>query len=147
MGGKNSKKEEEEDEEGLVSYIPFTKESMTKVIQKEEDEKKKALERLNKPKEGRLVDGELRFDDEDDDGSDVNLDKDPALVEGNVLPETDYGSCPKDLLGKPLEEIDRFIKVRVSHPLFIIRMTSPYIILSFHFQAQKQPLFIPNLSA
>ncbi|XP_064620216.1 sodium channel protein 1 brain-like isoform X2 [Lineus longissimus] len=133
MGGKNSKKEEEDDEEGLVSYNPFTKESMTKVLLKEEEEKKKALDRLNKPKEGRLVDGELRFDDEDDDGDDVNLDKDPALVEGNVLPEAHYGTCPRDLLGKPLEEIDRFIKDR-SFIVINTRIKKRYI---YRFSATK----------
>ena len=90
----------------------FTPESYQRLLVKEAVELKKAQERKNRPAEGRLVDGELKFDEEEDEN--FCLDRDPLLVEGNNLPDHLDAIFPLDYYNKPIEEVDQFIKAKVS---------------------------------
>lgn len=91
----------------------FDKESY-KRLEKREHERKVRVEN-NEEEEARLVDGEIVFDE---DGT-AKQDKDPKLADGQTLPEK-MGRFPKELLGVPLEEIDPYIKVKVTYYLYFI---------------------------
>ena len=99
-----------DDQQESYIFIPFSRESFLQLQLREEELKRKADEKKNKPREGRLVDGELKFDD--DEGDEPVLTRDQLLVEGNVLPAT-YGEVPSKLRGIPLEEIDPYITEKV----------------------------------
>ena len=100
--------EEETDEDSI--FAPFTPQSFENILIREAEDKRKAEEKKNAPQEGRLVDGELKFGDDDEEGDgEPKWDRDPALVEGCVLPES-LGKPPKHLL---LEEIDPVLKEKV----------------------------------
>jgi len=104
---KLSNKEEEEDLS--ATFRPFTKQSFYRLCQREQQEKLKASNKRD-VEEGRLVDGEIVFDDLDDDADKIT--RDPKLAEGQALPEK-LGHFPKELEGVPIEEIDPHIKDKV----------------------------------
>ncbi|CAH1797368.1 unnamed protein product [Owenia fusiformis] len=95
-------KEDDEDEE--ESFVLFTRKSYENLVHRDIERKQREKEKA-KPKEGRLVDGELVYDDDDDDDA---KERDPSLVEGNTLP-SQY-ECPKKYYGKALEDLDKAIK-------------------------------------
>ena len=90
----------------------FTPESYERLLIREEEEKRTALEKKNRPAEGRLVDGELKFDDEEEDGP--PMERDPMLMEGNSLPEHLAEIFPPEYYTKPIEDVDQYIKAKVS---------------------------------
>lgn len=102
--------DDEDEGERVLVFTKFTKQSYKRLLEKEEEERKKAEEKAANPQEAKLVDGELKFDDEDEKDK---LEKDPLLVEGNVLPEDLGADFPKELYGKPIEEIDPYLKEKV----------------------------------
>lgn len=85
----------------------FTRESFRRLEKRAHERKVK--EENNEEDEGRLVDGEIVFDED----STTKMDKDPKLADGQPLPEK-MGRFPKELIGVPLEEIDPYIKVKVT---------------------------------
>lgn len=84
-----------------------------KVKEWEEEEK----ERKNQHEEGRLVDGELKFGD-DEGSKDPPPERDLALLEGNPLPDNYSSLFPDDGYGVPMEEIDPYLHYRVSLLIF-----------------------------
>jgi len=108
--GSQNSDNEEEDESSKETFRKFTKQSYIKLIERENEQKRK--EANNGEDEGRLVDGEIVFDDD----GETAPEKDPKLAEGQCLPEN-MGRFPRDLLSIPLEEIDPNIKdkVRLKH--------------------------------
>ena len=100
-----------DDEEEQVYFTLFNQDSYTKQLENEHKAKEKAEANVRNQGEAHLVDGELKFESEEDHGQ--HLKRNPDLVEGNVLPE-DCG-MPKELHGKPLEEIDKLIPDRVGY--------------------------------
>ncbi|XP_060073623.1 sodium channel protein 1 brain-like [Ylistrum balloti] len=89
-----------------LAFRLFTDDSWAKQLQKEEDKRKKE-EKTGGIAEAHLVDGELRFEDDEEE---AKKECDPKLKEGDLLPP-DLGDIFRtDYYGKPLEEIDRFIK-------------------------------------
>ena len=107
---------EEEDEEPVYNFKIFNKKSYAELLRGEREYKRIEKKRKDFPMEGRLVDGELIFDD---DGDENKNDRDPTLVAGNTLPLSMEEDFPPELLGTPLEEIDHYIKdkvcVHISH--------------------------------
>ncbi len=95
----------------------FTPESYDRLLIKEEEDRRLALEKKDKPAEGRLVDGELKFDDDGEDGPPP--DRDPLFIEGNNLPDDIAEIFPSELYSKPLEEIDKYLKAKVRNVCFI----------------------------
>ena len=112
--GENAKegKEGEGAEEEASMYKRFSPATYEFLVQREEEEKRKELEKKNNVEEGRLVDGQLKFGDDDEEQQEEKKDKDPLLVEGNNLPE-DLPPFPKKYYGLPMEEIDPYIKDKV----------------------------------
>ena len=106
----------DEEEEPPCPFRPFTKASYVQLLRREEERKRVEKERKDMPQEGRLVDGELKFGDEDDD--EPPPERDLALVEGNTLPVSMDNMFPAELLGKPVEEIDKYLKDKVGHGNF-----------------------------
>ena len=94
----------------------FTPESYERLLIKEEEEKRTALEKKNRPAEGRLVDGELKFDDEEEEGP--PMERDPMLMEGNSLPEHLAEIFPPEYYTKPIEDVDQYIKAKVRSSFF-----------------------------
>lgn len=84
----------------------FDRASYRRLIEREKAQKLK--EETNEEEEGRLVDGEIVFDED----TSAQQDRDPKLADGMSLPEK-LGRFPRELLGMPLEEIDPFIKDKV----------------------------------
>lgn len=97
--------------EGIYNktFRPFTKKSYEKLLRKEQ-EHKTAKKKNTDSDEGRLVDGEIVFDNDEDDTP--KMTRDPKLVDGQTLPEK-LGRFPKELEGIPLEEIDPYITHKV----------------------------------
>ncbi len=102
--------EEPPAQEECTVFQLFTPESYQKLLTREAEDLKKSLQKRN-PAEGRLVDGELKFDEEEDEG--LHLERDPLLVEGNWLPEHLDTIFPTELYNKPIEEVDQYIKAKV----------------------------------
>lgn len=101
------------EEADLGPYRFFTPASYTKLLIKEASEKKRVEEKKNNIQEGKLVDGELKFGDGEED-EEEQKEFDPALENGSYLSEDTYGDVPNECLGKPLEEIDKYLKDKVS---------------------------------
>ena len=101
----------EEDDDDVLNFALYTKESFQEQLDQEEADRIKAQEKKDRPAEGRLVDGELKFDDDDDDPK--NKERDPNLVEGSYLPEYMTHDFPSEYVGKPIEEIDPNIRDKV----------------------------------
>lgn len=90
----------------------FRERSYIDLLEKEKSQKTKDFDKKHKQKEVHLVDGELKFD-EDDSSEGANTKPDEKLVEGNPLPDH-LGKFPDKLLGQPIEEIDPNITSKVS---------------------------------
>lgn len=96
-----------EEEERLKNpFREFNKDSYRRLLEKEHARRIK--EEKNEEEEGRLVDGEIVFEE----SASTKQDRDPKLADGQSLPEK-LGRFPKELLGMPLEEIDPYIKEKV----------------------------------
>lgn len=102
---------ESEDEDEPSPFRLFTQTSYTELLAREDERKRVEKEKKDSPQEGRLVDGELKFGDDDDD--EPPPERDQALIEGNTLPVSLDGTFPQELFGKPLEEIDKYLKDKV----------------------------------
>jgi hypothetical protein len=111
-----AKKANSDDDDPIqhVTFTVFTKDAYHKQCEKEAVEKKKEAEKGNLFQTAHLVDGELKYGNEDEE-PDVECKKtrDANLVEGNILPDQ-CGIFRTDYYGKPLEEIDKYIKSKVS---------------------------------
>lgn len=102
---------EEESSEGVhKTFRPFTKESYERLVQADIQKRFKENKKANGD-EGRLVDGEIVFDEVEDD---LVKKCDPKLADSQPLPEK-LGRIPKDLEGIALEEIDPHIKDKVRY--------------------------------
>jgi hypothetical protein len=98
---------------------------------KQRESRIKNQERKNSATEGKLVDGEIIYDDKIDliDDIDDNGDKDPTIADGNQLPER-LGKIPEGLLQKPLEEIGiKNFKTRLQFKNCYFFLLDPYISL------------------
>ena len=84
----------------------FDQNSYRRLVEREKSEKLK--KENTEEEEGRLVDGEIVFDED----TSAKIDRDPKLADGMSLPEK-MGRFPRELLGIPLEEIDPYIKDKV----------------------------------
>ena len=93
-------------------FRKFTSESYKLLKEREAEWKRKAAEKKERPSEGRLVDGELVYDEEE--GEEPCLQRDQSMVEGNMLPEHLDQDFPKELFNQPIEEIDTLLKDKVS---------------------------------
>lgn len=107
-----------EDEEDLPRFRIFTPDSYIRLCQREEEERRKEAERRDQPTEGRLVDGELIFNEEDEG---EKIENDPDLLEGNALPTHLAEVFPKELFSQPIEEIDEYIKDKVGKQCYLPR--------------------------
>ncbi|OAF68518.1 Sodium channel protein type 4 subunit alpha B [Intoshia linei] len=87
-------------------YTEFTMEKLDEMRERIEAEKKRKEEGKNMYQEAKLVDGELKFDNQEEDDKPERM---IALVEGNVLPDCYVEIFPKKLLGKPISEIDPYL--------------------------------------
>ena len=106
--------ESDDEENQQIFFTLYTQDSYAKQLENEHKAKEKAEANIKNQGEAHLVDGELKFESEEDHGK--HKTRNPDLVEGNILPE-DCG-MPKELHGKPLEEIDKLITDRVRIILF-----------------------------
>lgn len=97
----------EEAERLKVPFRVFDKDSFRRLVEK--DKARKLREENKEEEEGRLVDGEIVFDE----GTENKQERDPKLADGMSLPES-MGRFPRELSGVPLEEIDPYIKDKVS---------------------------------
>ena len=97
-----------------LKYRIFTPRSYEILLEKEAAEKKRLEEQKNNMQEGRLVDGQLKFGDEDEEEGE-KLENDPLLANGSYLNEEIYGQIPLDLCNQPIEEIDPYLKEQVGH--------------------------------
>ena len=95
----------------IVSFHPFTEDSYRVLVEREAADKARAEDRAARAQEAHLVDGELIFGGEQEEGEKPPP-KNPDLREGNVLRD-EYGVCPPAYFGKPLEEIDKGIRDKV----------------------------------
>lgn len=100
-----------DEEEEETHFRRFTSESYIRLLEREAEAKRKEEERKTRPNEGRLVDGELRFDGDDED--DAVKERNSLLLEGNNLPES-YGEVANEFISTPLEELDPAITDKVS---------------------------------
>ena len=87
----------------------YTKESWDTQVRKEQEHQRK-LDKNDGKAIAHLVDGELKFEDDEEE---AKIDRDPTLAEGNVLPDELSDVFRSDYFGRPVEEIDRFIKDKV----------------------------------
>ena len=97
----------EEPEERPIDRIKLYTEESWKIQVENEIAAQRKFEKTGGVAEAHLVDGELKFDDDEEE---AKRDRDPKLVEGNVLPDELSDIFKSDLYGKPLEEIDKYIK-------------------------------------
>ena len=104
---------DDDDDDIIVKFAPYSTDSYKRQLEQEKIDRLRAQEKKDRPAEGRLVDGELRFDDDDED--EKSKERDPNLVEGSYLPEYMQHDFPSDYIGKPIEEIDPSIKDKVSN--------------------------------
>lgn len=100
----------DDEEEELLVFTRYTEESWNEQIANEHRIKVKEEENRRNQGEAHLVDGELHFDSEEHHGPQKT--RNPNLVEGNTLKEDTEPEFPKELYGKPIEEIDKLIKER-----------------------------------
>ena len=98
----------------LATFKAFTKQSMVRLEEREKELDERDLQRQKQAQVAHLVDGELKFgvDEEEDKLPPEN----PDLREGCAFTKA-YGPFPPRLLGKPIEEIDRGIRDKVSQRL------------------------------
>lgn len=100
----------EEPEERPIDRIKLYTEESWKIQVENEIAAQRKFEKTGGVAEAHLVDGELKFDDDEEE---AKRDRDPKLVEGNALPDELSDVFKSDLYGKPLEEIDKYIKDKV----------------------------------
>ncbi|PAA93328.1 hypothetical protein BOX15_Mlig005983g2 [Macrostomum lignano] len=93
-----------------VEFRPFDEASYQRMLRREEDYKRRVEERKRNGGEGKLVEGEIKFDD-DPEAEDDKVKRDKELTEGCNLPER-LGEFPDELLAQPIEEIDRHLHKR-----------------------------------
>ncbi|XP_076465332.1 sodium channel protein 1 brain-like [Babylonia areolata] len=91
----------------IISFHPFTQDSYKRLVDRQTSEKLRQKRAASKAQEAHLVDGELIFGAEDEEGRPPPS-RNPDLVEGHVLRD-EYGVFPPAFFGKPLEEIDKGI--------------------------------------
>ncbi|KAK2154498.1 hypothetical protein LSH36_267g03088 [Paralvinella palmiformis] len=113
--------EDSDEEESL--FKAFTTSSYERLLIREKEDRERAEERKNNVNEGRLVDGELKFDDGEE-GEDEKAEPDPALKEGGPLPSSLDEEFPKKLLRKPIEEIDPAVRDKVCHRSYLTPMNA-----------------------
>ncbi|XP_056021116.1 sodium channel protein 1 brain-like isoform X8 [Ostrea edulis] len=101
-----SSRTEDEEEPPLPQFRPYDKKSWDNQIQKDRDAQRK-LDKNNGKAVAHLVDGELKFEDDEEEARKT---RDPTLQEGNILPDELSEVFKEELYGKPLEEIDKYIK-------------------------------------
>lgn len=94
----------------VARFREFTKESYDRLLEKELERKLKVNVQKEGDSEGRLVDGEIVFDDVEE--ASAKSIKDPKLADGQPLPEK-LGRFPKELDGVPIEELDPAIEDKV----------------------------------
>lgn len=114
--------DEDEEDEKLV-FTEYTAESWDGQLLLEKRNKEKEEENKKNQGEAHLVDGELHFDSEEHHGPQQT--RNPALIEGNTLRE-DSG-FPKNLYGKPIEEIDKLIRERDKVGLELMSLSQTFI--------------------
>lgn len=102
----------EDEDESFGIYKIFTPKSYERLLLQEAEERKRLEDAKNNMQEGRLVDGQLKFGNDDQDDEEKK-DKDPWLANGMYLNESEYGSIPPHLCNKPIEEIDKYLKEQV----------------------------------
>lgn len=110
------------EEEEILVFTPYNKDSWEEQIANEHRIKLKEEENKRNQGEAHLVDGELHFDSEEHHGPQKT--RNPNLVEGNTLKEDTEPEFPKELYGKPIEEIDKLIKDndKVSRSIKILKV-------------------------
>lgn len=110
------------EEEEILVFTPYNKDSWEEQIANEHRIKLKEEENKRNQGEAHLVDGELHFDSEEHHGPQKT--RNPNLVEGNTLKEDTEPEFPKELYGKPIEEIDKLIKDndKVSRSIEILKV-------------------------
>lgn len=79
----------------------FTRESITKIAKRIQEEKLLKEQQKNEPKQ------EAPPSDSDDEKEDDKPRPNPQLMQGNPLPAK-MGDCPPEMCGMPIEEIDEF---------------------------------------
>lgn len=104
------KADEEEEAEGI--FREFTEQSYEQLIIKELERLRKEETRHVNKEEAHLVDGEIVFDDVDEEAPKIT--RDPKLADGQPLPEK-LGRFPRELDGIALEEIDPNIQEKVNN--------------------------------
>lgn len=114
--------DDDEEDEKLV-FTEYTAESWDGQLLLEKRNKEKEEENKRNQGEAHLVDGELHFDSEEHHGPQKT--RNPALIEGNTLRE-DSG-FPKNLYGKPIEEIDKLIRERDKVGLELMVLSHTFI--------------------
>ena len=93
-------------------FRPFTRDSYRRLLAREAEQAKHQVEKIpDQFHEGRLVDGQLKFGEQDNE--EEKIERDPDLVEGKGIPER-LGELPPELLGKAIEEIDPHLQDKVS---------------------------------
>ncbi|XP_062583302.1 sodium channel protein 1 brain-like isoform X2 [Saccostrea cucullata] len=102
---KSSRVGDEEEDTG-PRFRLYDKRSWEDQVQKEKDAQRK-LDKNNGKAVAHLVDGELKFEDDEEEAKKT---RDPTLQEGNILPDELSEVFTVDYYGKPLEEIDKYIK-------------------------------------
>lgn len=101
---------DEEDDEEDKRFNEFTRASYDKLLVRELERKRQQETKKEARDEAHLVDGEIVFDDAEDESAKIT--KDPKLADGMPLPEK-LGRFPRELDGLPLEEIDPHIQEKV----------------------------------
>lgn len=121
--------ESDGEEEELLVFTKYSRESWDEQVANAHRLKVKEEENKRNQGEAHLVDGELHFDSEEHHGPQKT--RNPNLVEGNTLKEDTEPEFPKELYGKPIEEIDKLIKDRdkVSRSRLLFKRS---IKISFH---------------
>lgn len=97
-------------EEDDTMFRLYDRRSWDSQVQKERDAQRK-LDKNNGKAVAHLVDGELKFEEDEEESKKT---RDPALQEGNILPDELGDVFQNEYFGKPLEEIDKYIKDKVN---------------------------------
>ncbi|XP_065944600.1 sodium channel protein 1 brain isoform X9 [Magallana gigas] len=95
-----------DEEEPKDLFRQYVQRSWDEQLHREKEAQKK-LDKNNGKAVAHLVDGELKFEEDEEESKKT---RDPALQEGNILPDELGDEFPSELYGKPLEEIDKYIK-------------------------------------
>lgn len=104
-----------DEEESKALFRQYVKKSWDDQLHREREAQKK-LDKNNGKAVAHLVDGELKFEEDEEESKKT---RDPALQEGNILPDELGDEFPNELFGKPLEEIDKYIKDKVNVQLWV----------------------------